>query len=343
MLPFFKVKDMKSLYMTAIFLLLTSCGGGENSTATISPPLPPGPPPPPTERQFKSATNYLRFDQYDCSAANAVISRASRIPLSCYSDPDCRSQLVASHRIALKFAPENSLSATRAAILLGVDIIETDIHLSSDGEVVVIHDKTVDRTTNGTGRVKDKTLAELQSLALISPPDINGGDFSCDTIPALADLFNVTSDQIVVELEVKDTRAGVAAAKYLKEEELYDRAFLLCDIAECTAARAQVFDVPIMPLPQNLSELNIALRFNPKPIFIHIRDNADFLTEAVVNRIRNAGVKIFLSVLNKVDENADSADNAAPYLERYSQGVDALLTDYPHWLLQGLRRLSPQN
>src|SRR6202162_952714 len=62
--------------------------------------------------------------------------------------------------------PENSLLAFRNAVALGVDFIEFDVHLSKDGEVVVIHDPTLERTTTGTGPVKDRTAAELKALRL---------------------------------------------------------------------------------------------------------------------------------------------------------------------------------
>jgi glycerophosphoryl diester phosphodiesterase len=65
------------------------------------------------------------------------------------------------HSIA---APENTLDAYRRAIELGIDMIECDVNLTRDGELVMIHDWTVDRTTDGTGRVADLTLAEVRQL-----------------------------------------------------------------------------------------------------------------------------------------------------------------------------------
>ena len=68
------------------------------------------------------------------------------------------------HRGVSTDAPENTMAAFRAAVELGVDQIETDIRVSRDGELVLIHDATVDRTTNGSGRVDSMTLEELRSL-----------------------------------------------------------------------------------------------------------------------------------------------------------------------------------
>ncbi|HXJ78481.1 MAG TPA: glycerophosphodiester phosphodiesterase family protein [Candidatus Methylomirabilis sp.] len=74
--------------------------------------------------------------------------------------------LVAAHRGGGLLWPENSLLAFRNAIDLGADYIEFDVHLSRDGEVVVIHDPTLDRTTTGAGTVGERTLAELRTLRL---------------------------------------------------------------------------------------------------------------------------------------------------------------------------------
>ena len=71
---------------------------------------------------------------------------------------------VAAHRGWSKKYPENTLLAFKEAIALGVDQLETDVHMTKDGELVLIHDKTVDRTTNGTGAVKDMTLEQLKAL-----------------------------------------------------------------------------------------------------------------------------------------------------------------------------------
>src|SRR5260221_8448451 len=73
---------------------------------------------------------------------------------------------VAAHRGGALLWPENSLLAFRNAVSLGADYLEFDVHLSKDGEVVVIHDPTLDRTTTGVGPVRERTLAELKTLRL---------------------------------------------------------------------------------------------------------------------------------------------------------------------------------
>jgi len=73
---------------------------------------------------------------------------------------------VAAHRGGALLWPENSLTAFRGALALGVDLVELDVHLSRDGEAVVIHDPTLDRTTTGRGAVRDHTAAELAGVGV---------------------------------------------------------------------------------------------------------------------------------------------------------------------------------
>jgi glycerophosphoryl diester phosphodiesterase len=73
---------------------------------------------------------------------------------------------VAAHRGGALLWPENSLTAFRGAVGLGVDLVELDVHLTKDGEVVVVHDPTLDRTTTGQGPVAERTAAEVRALTL---------------------------------------------------------------------------------------------------------------------------------------------------------------------------------
>lgn len=106
------------------------------------------------------------------------------------------------HRGASKEAPENTLSAFRQALALQVDGLECDVHLTKDGQVVVIHDTHIGRTTTSADRlhVADLTLAELQSLDA-------GGWFSSqfigEHIPTLEQLIQLTPNDIPLMIEIK--------------------------------------------------------------------------------------------------------------------------------------------
>ncbi len=103
------------------------------------------------------------------------------------------------HRGASAYAPENTLAAFRLAAELGADGIELDTKLSRDGVVVVVHDATVDRTTNGSGRVSDLTLAELKRL---DAGAVFGPKFAGERIPTLEDVIDAVGDRLLINFEL---------------------------------------------------------------------------------------------------------------------------------------------
>lgn len=100
---------------------------------------------------------------------------------------------VAAHRGWKAKYPENTLVAFKAALTLDVDQLETDVRVTKDGELVLIHDATVDRTTNGSGKVCDMTLAELKTL------DAGGGA----RIPTLIEFMELVKDHPTITLDVE--------------------------------------------------------------------------------------------------------------------------------------------
>lgn len=119
------------------------------------------------------------------------------------STPASAEFMIVGHRGAAGHAPENTLASIRVGIELGATHIEIDLHQSKDGHVVVIHDSSVNRTTNGTGKVRDKTLAELQALDAGS---WFGDTFQGEKIPTLESALQVLREheQIGIILEVKE-------------------------------------------------------------------------------------------------------------------------------------------
>ncbi len=103
--------------------------------------------------------------------------------------------LILAHRGAHQIAPENSIAAFRAAQEWGANGVELDVQLSRDDEIVVIHDLTVDRVSNGQGRVRDLTLAELQSL------DLGAGE----RIPTLQEVVTALAPRMFFNIELKSS------------------------------------------------------------------------------------------------------------------------------------------
>lgn len=107
------------------------------------------------------------------------------------------------HRGATGHAPENTLASFRKAVELGCDMTELDVHVCASGEVVVIHDEKVDRTTNGKGLISELSLAELKRL------DAGEGE----EIPTLEEVLGVLTDKIMLNIELK----GLGTAKPVHE------------------------------------------------------------------------------------------------------------------------------
>ena len=107
---------------------------------------------------------------------------------------------VIGHRGAPRAAPENTLSSFELAIQQGADLVELDLHLSADKQLIVIHDDTVDRTTDGTGQVGDLSFAELR--------DLDAGSwmhpkFCGERIPTLAEALELSAGRAGLVVELK--------------------------------------------------------------------------------------------------------------------------------------------
>lgn len=143
--------------------------------------------------------------------------------------------------------PENTLAAFRQALADGADIIETDLHLTADDILVCIHDATVDRTTDGTGAVADKTLAELKVLsAAYGRPE-----FEAERIPTLTELAAILPDTVALGLELKtdrflEPRVCQILASELDRTGLRGRTVVLSfSLARLRAVQAVAPDLPI--------------------------------------------------------------------------------------------------
>ena len=108
--------------------------------------------------------------------------------------------MIVAHRGASSLAPENTFSAFDLAVSLGADYIELDVQMTSDGELVVIHDVTVDRTTNGKGRVKNLTYEELAALDAGS---WFGPKFHGERVPKLEAVLDRYAGKIGIMIELK--------------------------------------------------------------------------------------------------------------------------------------------
>jgi glycerophosphoryl diester phosphodiesterase len=112
-------------------------------------------------------------------------------------DPSSSTVMVVAHRTAWKYAPENSVPGIQLCIDMGVDMIETDLQKTRDGRFVLMHDKSVDRTTTGTGLVSDLTLAQIQQLHLRD----SRGKPTNETVPTLEQLIDLSRGHVLLYLD----------------------------------------------------------------------------------------------------------------------------------------------
>lgn len=118
--------------------------------------------------------------------------------------------LVVAHRGASAYEPENTLLAIKRAIELKADGIEVDVHQTKDKELVVIHDATVNRTTNGRGYIKDMTLEEIKKLFTSKG----------EKIPTLQEVIDLIKDKIYLEIEIKQRGIEEYVIDKIKENNL---------------------------------------------------------------------------------------------------------------------------
>ena len=109
--------------------------------------------------------------------------------------------MIWAHRGASAYAPENSMEAFKMAHEIGADGIELDVHLTKDGHLVVAHDETIDRCSNGSGLIIDKTLSELLSFDFSN----NKENFSDIRIPTLEQVLDfIKQTNMVLNIEIKN-------------------------------------------------------------------------------------------------------------------------------------------
>ena len=156
-----------------------------------------------------------------------------------------RGPLVAAHRGGALLWPENSLLAFRNALALGADFLETDVHLTADGEVVILHDPTLDRTTTGLGPVRDAKLADLLGVRLKAADGTVTGEH-VPTLRELLDLLLPASARLLLEIKAGPSREPYAGIEdtvlaLVRAAGLLDRVVIMA-FDELTLRRVQTLE-----------------------------------------------------------------------------------------------------
>ncbi len=239
--------------------------------------------------------------------------------------------LVAAHRGGAAIWPENSLTAFRGAIALGVDALEFDVHLTADGEPVVIHDATLDRTTTGHGAVRSVTLARLRTVRLLD----GAGAPSAETVPTLAevlDLARPTSVSVLPEIKLDLGRAPYPdierrVVALLRARSLLGRASVQ-SFDDATLRRLRVLE-PAVRTMLLVNRVRVATHASAPAdpvrwaVEVGARDlGVDFrlIDAPLVAAARAAGLRLAAWTVNADDELRRMA----------ALGVDLVMSDRPH-------------
>jgi glycerophosphoryl diester phosphodiesterase len=236
--------------------------------------------------------------------------------------------LMIAHAACKGHAPENTLAGIRAALAMGVDAIEIDVHATRDGVPVLMHDATVDRTTDGSGAVHEMTLAEIR--ALDAGGDAFDGRFRGEPVPTLADVLELTRRTCLLVVEIKASEIEREVAEVVRRLDAAGSAMVWSFRSEVVAAWREL--MPEVPAAQLTGEairdlralLNDTVRRNAQAISI----SGAAISPELVHAARLRGLTVYTWTVDEPEEQARVA----------AAGVDGIVTNVPDVLRATLQR-----
>lgn len=233
---------------------------------------------------------------------------------------------VIAHRGGRALAPENTLAAFRNAIRLGADYVEIDVRTTRDGHLIIMHDRTVDRTTNGSGAVRDLDFAAIRSLDAGSK---FGAQYAGEKVPTLEEALELSRDKIHIYLDHKDAPTPQVLAA-LKRYHMEKQVIVYNGVDGLKEWKRLAPELPVMPsLPDSYRrEGGIAAFRQELPAEI-LDGNLVEWTPELVAQAHAAGAKVYV-------DNLGPNDNPEGFRKAVAMGVDGIQTDYPDQLIQTL-------
>ena len=218
------------------------------------------------------------------------------------------------HRGAKGYEPENTFVSFQKALDMQVDGIELDVHLSADGEIMVIHDESIDRTTNGKGFVNALSLRELKAFRI-------NGKYE---IPSLKEVFDLVNQDCFINIELKSHEAADKVVslieKYVaKKDWKYDR-FLVSSF-DWNALQQVAFlndKIPIGVLTE--TDLDLALAFAKFIQAKSIHPHFHLLTKENTAKIQEKGLQVFPWTINELED--------IQKIKTFN--VNGIITDFPN-------------
>lgn len=242
------------------------------------------------------------------------------------SNKNFRPAWIIGHRGYPAKYPENTLAAFEAAIEAGAIMIELDVMLSRDRKVVVIHDATLDRTTNGTGTVAEFTLAELKQLDAGSWFD---AQFSDQQIPELSEVLDLVNSRVYVNIEIKSNAYESLHPPDAIEKQVVD---LLRQKDLLATSMISSFDVNILEQIAFMKNTPVTAFISKKPAdqnTVHMctrlmvfswHPDHRIVTRNQVEQMHAAGIKVFPYKVNVSEDFARMRDLQ----------VDGVITNDPY-------------
>ncbi len=262
-------------------------------------------------------------------------------------DPNSKMVMVVAHRGDWRNAPENSLLAFQNCIDMGADMVELDLKKTKDGHIVLMHDNTIDRTTNGKGKVSDYTLEELKNFRLR-----NGmGRVTFHTIPTLEEVLNLTKGKIMINIDkgydyFKDVydllvKTNTVDQVVIKSGKTYEKV---------KADNGDVLDKVIYMPFVNLNSANAEAIIDGYKVINPVAFECNFKeynseVARLFKKIKDNGSKIWVNSLWE-SLNAKHDDDRAVELKQadetwgwiLKQGASIIQTDRPQQLIQYLKK-----
>lgn len=281
-----------------------------------------------------------------CAASGFAQQTVEKV-LRNFKAASAESVLVVSHRADWRNAPENSLQAIQNCIDMGVDMVEIDLKKTKDGHLILMHDKTIDRTTTGKGKPEDYTLAELREFRMCS----GAGHKTRHQIPTFEEVMTLCKGKIMVNVDkgydyFKDAYAilektGTADQCVMKAGLLYERV---------KAENGEVLDkmifMPVINLHKEGAEAIIdsyLTHMNPQA-FELVFDNDSPEIQRLIKKVRDSGAKIFINSLWPELCGGHDDDRAVELRQPdeswgwiIGQGAKLIQTDRPALLLEYLK------
>lgn len=248
-----------------------------------------------------------------------------------FSNKTANNFSIISHRGAAKFAPENTIASINTALKLNSNLIEIDVQQTRDSVVVLMHDTTLDRTTNGSGLIKEKTFLELSKLDAGS---WFSADFLNEKIPALEEVINMVNGKYQLILEIKkghhyypniEKNIVNIINKYEAEQWIIIHSFdseILERIHKLNPniTLHKLLVGKLKFLPYIISNKIEALNIDDKPYIKAYSINYVFANRELIKLLKSKGKEVNVWNLN----NANLAN------ELISLGVDGIITDNPN-------------